>query len=130
MSERRGPVWGYQDLALFLSSVLPSLALAGLLLRAGRMLAPRWFISDAARTLVFQSFMYAFLIGALYLVIAWRYGEPFWSALGWNFPIPRAWLLLAAGPALTICRSALGILLRVPSDVCDGWSLSGSHAPL
>jgi uncharacterized protein len=130
MSERRGPVWGYQDLALFLSSILPSLALAGLLLRAGRMLAPRWFAGDAARTLVFQSFMYAFLLGALYLVIAWRYGKPFWSALGWNFPIPRAWLLLAAGPALTICLSALGVLLHVPSDGSQIESLIDSRASL
>jgi membrane protease YdiL (CAAX protease family) len=128
MSERRGPVWGYQDLALFLSAVLPSLALAGVLLRAARLMAPRWFIGDAARTLVFQSFMYAFLLGALYLVIAWRYGEPFWSALGWNFPIPRAWLLLAAGPALTISLSALGVLLRVPSDGSQIESLIDSRA--
>lgn len=130
MSERRGPVWGYQDLALFLSAVLPSLALAGVLLRAGRVLAPRWFVGDAARTLVFQSFMYVFLLGALYLVIAWRYGEPFWSALGWNFPIPRAWLLLAAGPALTVALSALGVLLRVPSDGSQIESLIDSRASL
>jgi membrane protease YdiL (CAAX protease family) len=130
MSERRGPVWGYQDLALFLSAVLPSLALAQVLLRAGRMLAPRWIAGGAAQTLVFQSFMYAFLLGALYLVIAWRYGEPFWSALGWNFPIPRAWLLLAAGPVLTIALSALGVLLRVPSDGSQIESLIDSRASL
>jgi uncharacterized protein len=130
MSERRGPVWGYQDLALFLSAVLPSLALAQVLLRAGRMLVPHWAAGHAAQTLVFQSFMYAFLLGALYLVIAWRYGEPFWSALGWSFPIPRAWLLLAAGPALTIALSALGVLLRVPSDGSQIESLIDSRASL
>ena len=43
MPERRAPVWGYHDLALFLSAVLPSLALAALLLRFSRMLAPRSF---------------------------------------------------------------------------------------
>ncbi len=130
MSERRGPVWGYQDLALFLSAVLPSLVLAQVLLRAGIVLAPRWLAGHAAQTLVIQSFMYAFLLGALYLVIAWRYGEPFWSALGWNFPIPRAWLLLAAGPALTIALSALGVLLRVPSDGSQIESLIDSRASL
>jgi membrane protease YdiL (CAAX protease family) len=116
MPERREPIWGYQDLALFLSAVLPALALAGLLLRTSRMMAPGFFFSDAARTLVFQSFMYVFLVGALYLVIAWRYGEPFWGALGWTFPIPRALLLLIAGPTLTIALSALGVILRAPSD--------------
>jgi uncharacterized protein len=99
-----------------LSAVLPSLALAGLLLRASRMLAPGLLFSDAARTLVFQSFMYVFLVGALYLVIAWRYGRPFWGALGWNFPIPHALLLLVAGPALAIALSALGVILHAPSD--------------
>jgi membrane protease YdiL (CAAX protease family) len=130
MSERRGPAWGYQDLALFLSAVLPSLALSGLLLRAGRMVAPGWFLSGAARTLVFQSFMYVFLVGALYLVTAWRYGEPFWSALGWTFPVPRALLLLVAGPALTIVLSALGALLRVPSDGSQIEGLIDSRASL
>jgi len=74
--------------------------------------------------------MYVFLLSALYLVIAWRYGEPFWSALGWNFPVPRAGLLLAAGPALTISLSALGVLLRVPSDGSQIESLINSRASL
>lgn len=130
MTERRAPIWGYQDLALFLSAILPSLALAAALLRGSRMLAPRLFFSDAARTLIFQSFMYVFLVGALYLVIAWRYGEPFWSALGWTFPIPRALLLLMAGPALTIALSALGVILRVPSDGSQIEGLIDSRASL
>jgi hypothetical protein len=116
MPERRAPIWGYQDLVLFLSAVLPSLALAAILLRASRMVAPGWFFSDAVRTLVFQSFMYVFLVGALYLVVAWRYGEPFLTSLGWTFPIPNAFLVLAAGPALAVALSVLGVLLRAPLD--------------
>ncbi|HEY2844262.1 MAG TPA: CPBP family intramembrane glutamic endopeptidase [Bryobacteraceae bacterium] len=103
-------------MALFLSAVLPSLALAAILLRASRMVAPGWFFSDAVRTLVFQSFMYVFLVGALYLVVAWRYGEPFLTSLGWTFPIPNAFLVLAAGPALALILSALGVFLRAPQD--------------
>src|ERR1700722_15202904 len=110
MPERRDPVWDYLDLALFLGAVLPSLALAALLLRTTRMVAPAFFGSDAVRTLVFQSFMYVFLVGALYLVIALRYGEPFLPSLGWTFPIPSAaFFVLAAGPALAIALSALGV---------------------
>jgi len=116
MRERREPVWGYQDLALFLSAVLPSLALAALLMRATRAMAPEFFFSDAARTLAFQSFMYALLLGDLYLVVAWRYGESFWNALGWTFPIPRAWLLLFAGPALAVGLSVLGVLMKAPME--------------
>ncbi len=116
MRERREPVWGYQDLALFISAVLPSLALAALLMRATRAMAPEFFFSDAARTLAFQSFMYALLLGDLYLVVAWRYGESFWNALGWTFPIPRAWLLLFAGPALAVGLSVLGVLMKAPTE--------------
>jgi uncharacterized protein len=130
MPERRGPIWGYRDLALFLSAVLPSLALAALLLRTTRMVAPAFFSSDAVRTLVFQSFMYVFLVGALYLVVAWRYGEPFLPSLGWTFPIPRAFLVLAAGPALTIALSALGVLLRAPLDSSQIEVLIKSRASL
>ncbi len=116
MPERREPVWDYLDLALYLGAVLPSWALAFILSQTSRSLAPRLFSSDAVRTLVFQSFMYVFLVGALYLVIAWRYHEPFWTSLGWTFPIPNAFLLLAVGPALAVALSALGVLLRAPMD--------------
>jgi uncharacterized protein len=104
--------------------------MAGLLSRTTRMAAPGLFFSDAARTLVFQSFMYVFLVGALYLVIAWRYGEPFWSALGWTFPIPHAWLLLAAGPALSIALAAAGAMLHAPLDSSEVEVLIKSKASL
>jgi membrane protease YdiL (CAAX protease family) len=130
MPERREPIWGYRDLALFLSAVLPSLALAALLSRASRMVAPAWFFSDAVRTLVFQSFMYVFLLGALYLVVAWRYGEPFLTSLGWTFPIPHAFLVLTAGPALAVALSALGVILRAPQDSSQIEILIKSRASL
>jgi len=99
-----------------LGAVLPSWALAFLLSQASRSLAPRLFSSDAVKTLVFQSFMYVFLVGSLYLVIALRYHAPFWRSLGWTFPIPRAFLLVVAGPLLAIALSALGVLLHAPMD--------------
>ncbi len=130
MPERREPVWDYMDLALFLGAVLPSWALALALLGTSRMVAPKLFLSDAARTLVFQSFMYIFLVGALYLVVAWRYGEPFLISLGWTLPIPYAFLMLAAGPVLTIALSALGVLLRAPLDSSQIEVLIKSRASL
>ena len=74
--------------------------------------------------------MYVFLVGALYLVIVWRYGEPFWSSLGWTFPIPYAFLLLATGPALAVALSALGVLLRAPLDSSQIEVLIKSRASL
>jgi uncharacterized protein len=130
MPERREPVWDYLDLALFLGAILPSLALAAVLSRTTRMVAPAFFGSDAVRTLVFQSFMYVFLVGALYLVVAWRYGEPFLPSLGWTFPIPKAFLVLTVGPALAIALSALGVLLRAPQDSSQIEVLIKSRASL
>jgi membrane protease YdiL (CAAX protease family) len=111
----RTPFWGYEDLALFASAILPSVALAALLLRATRTLAPHFFAGDTATTLAFQSFMYVFLLGALYLLISFRYRRPFWSSIGWTFPIPRGPRLIVLGAALAIGLSSLGVLLRAPS---------------
>ncbi|HTD45069.1 MAG TPA: CPBP family intramembrane glutamic endopeptidase, partial [Bryobacteraceae bacterium] len=111
----RTPFWGYEDLALFASAILPSVALAALLLRATRTLAPRFFADDTATTLAFQSLMYVFLLGALYLLISFRYRRPFWSSIGWTFPIPRGPRLIVLGAALAIGLSSLGVLLRAPS---------------
>jgi membrane protease YdiL (CAAX protease family) len=110
----RTPFWGYEDLALFASAILPSVALAALLLRTTRAMAPRFFAGDTATTLAFQSFMYAFLMGALYLLISFRYRRPFWSSIGWTFPIPRAPRLVVLGVALAIGLSSLGVLLHAP----------------
>jgi hypothetical protein len=114
MPERCEPVWDYLDLALFLGAILPCLALAALFMRATRMVAPHWFFSEAARTLVFQSFWYVFLVGALYLVIALRYREPFLTSLGWTFPIPGAFWCWQPG-LLAASTFPLGVLLRAPT---------------
>jgi membrane protease YdiL (CAAX protease family) len=130
MAERREPAWGYEDLVLFVSAVLPSLALAALGLRLSRVIAPGLFSSDAATTLVFQSFMYVFLTAALYLVISWRYGAPFWRALAWTFPVPRALQVLVAGPVLTIVLSSLGVALRTPPESSQIENMINSRASL
>jgi len=111
---RDEPFWGYEELALFIGAVLPSFALALLLLRVGRALAPAAFASEAARTLGFQSLFYALLLGALYLLISWRRGLPFWRSLRWTFDCRGVWLSLAAGPVLAVALSALGAVLRTP----------------
>ena len=111
---RDEPFWGYEDLALFIGAVLPSFALALFVVRAGRALAPAAFASEAAKTLGFQSLFYALLLGALYLLISWRCGLPFWRSLRWTFEYRGAWLCFAAGPALAFALSALGAALRTP----------------
>jgi membrane protease YdiL (CAAX protease family) len=112
--ERRQPFWTYHDLVLFMTAVLPSLALAALLLRGSRLVAPQFFKNEAATALAFQVFMYAFLLGALFLVVSWKYGRPFWKSLNWTLRFPGAVVIVAAGPVLAVGLSLLGVALRAP----------------
>ncbi len=68
---------------------------------------------DAVKTLVFQSLIYALLLGVLYLVISGRHGQPFWQSLRW-IPYRGAWICILAGPALAIGVAQLGAILRAP----------------
>src|SRR5256885_2025484 len=100
--------WGFEDLALFLFAILPAWMVGLLLIRFGRTLAPSAFSNNAVRALVFQSAIYALLVGALYLVIASRYRRPFWPAMGWVAPERGKWWCIFGGPALAIVLSMLG----------------------
>jgi len=115
MPSRRGPVWGYEDLVLFVGAILPSIALGALVARLVRTIAPQVFASPAAANLSFQLFMYVFLAGALHLIVSFRHGEPFWRSLGWTLRFRGAILSLAAGPLLAVAASLLGVLLRTPA---------------
>jgi membrane protease YdiL (CAAX protease family) len=107
--------WGFEDLALFLGAILPAWLAGMLLIRFGRTLAPVTFSNDAVRALAFQSAIYAILVGALYMVIAFRYRRPFWQAMGWVAPDRGKWWCIFGGPALAIGLSILGVALRAPA---------------
>ena len=109
------PFWSYEDLALFVGALLPSIALALLLIRILRALAPALFASEASKTFGFQAVVYAVLLGALYLVLSWRHGRPFWRSLGWTLAYRGALLCLAAGPILAISVALLGVALHAPN---------------
>jgi|SRR5665213_304885 len=107
--------WGFDDLALFLGAVLPAWLLGMLLIRFGRAMAPGAFSNNAVRVLAFQSAIYALLVGALYMVIAFRYRRPFWQSIGWVAPERGKWWCIFGGPALAIGLSVLGVVLRTPA---------------
>jgi len=100
---------------LFLGAIFPAWLVGALLVRFGRTLAPSAFSNDAVRALAFQSAIYALLIGALYLVITFRYRRPLWQSLGWVAPERGAWWCVVGGPALAIGLSILGVALRAPA---------------
>jgi membrane protease YdiL (CAAX protease family) len=101
------PFWTYEDLGLLIGAVIPALLLAWLVVH--------WIPLPvgAAQALVYQSLFYAFLLTVLYLLVAWRYEQPFWQSLGWT-RFRLAFLFVAVGPVLAIGTSALGVWLRAP----------------
>ena len=106
--------WGFEDLALFLGALLPAWLVGTLLVRFGQALAPAAFSNNAIRQLAFQTAIYALLVGALYMVIAFRYRKPFWQSIGWVVPQRGKWWSILGGPALAIGLSILGVVLRAP----------------
>ena len=102
------PVWGYEDLALFVSAVLPAGLLAALPLRLAGI------TGRAGRTLLFQSLVYLLLLAALYALISLRHRQPFWRSLGWSWPVRGARICVLAAPALAIASSLLGVVLHAP----------------
>jgi len=101
--------WSYEDLALFIGSVAPCLAIAALLMRLFR------FPAQGVQTMAFELCFYLLLLGTLYLLIAARHHRPFWRSLGWTL-VPGALLCLLLGPVLAIGLGALGAALRAPEE--------------
>ena len=110
----RRPAWGWEDAALLLGAFLPALGLSLVLMRALRRLAPGLFGLVAVTTLTFQLFVYLFMVGALFLLISWKYGESFWPALGWKLAFRGAIPSVLAGPVLAVGVSVLGALMHAP----------------
>jgi uncharacterized protein len=106
--------WGFDDLGLFLGSLLPIYLLASLVLRLGETLVPSAFAREGVRLLAFQGALYVLILASLYLVIKTRYGKPLWSSLGWTLRFRGAWVCVIAAPLLALGISALGEVLRAP----------------
>jgi len=102
------PFWGYEDLALFVSAILPSGLLGALLIRTLHI------TSTPIRTLLFQCLLYVMLLGALYALISLRYRRPFWRSLGWILPERGFFGWVLGGSTLAILTSLLGAALKAP----------------
>jgi membrane protease YdiL (CAAX protease family) len=116
--QARRPAWGWEDVALLIGAVLPSLLVGMLLMRLLRRMVPGPFSVLAVSTLTYQLLVYALLVGALFLLVSWKYGQPFWPALGWRLAFRGAIPSVLAGPALAVGVSALGVAIHTP-DVGD-----------
>jgi membrane protease YdiL (CAAX protease family) len=94
--------------------VLPSLAIAIGVVRAGKRFAAQTFSSSGFTQLVFQCIFYLLLMGVLRIILSWKYQAPFWQSLGCNFDFPHAWRYFLLGPVLSITLGSLTVLLRPP----------------
>jgi membrane protease YdiL (CAAX protease family) len=104
------PFWTYEDLALFLGAVLPSVVLATVVVRISRLSG-----DTPAAQLLYQSLTYVLLLGVLYLVISGRYHQPFWRSLRWTGGYRGAWMCVIAGPLLVFMTAVVGAVLREPA---------------
>ncbi|HML16559.1 MAG TPA: type II CAAX endopeptidase family protein [Bryobacteraceae bacterium] len=103
------PFWTYEDLALFLGSLLPIYVVAAMVLRLAHV------ASNALNELTLQSLIYALTMAMLYLLIAGRHGQPFWRSLGWKLSYRGVWICLPAGPVLALAMAKLGEWLHTPA---------------
>jgi hypothetical protein len=104
---REYPFWSYEDLGLLIGSVIPVFLLATLTVY----LVPP--ANGAVRLMVYQLLIYALLLGVLFLLVAWRYAQPFWRSLRWT-PFRLPFLYAAVGPLLAVGTSTLGVVLKAP----------------
>lgn len=102
------PFWTYEDLALFISALLPCSLLGILLIRLTGVK------ETAEAALLFQSLIYGLLLGVLYVLISWRYKRPFWNSLSWSRPMRGARICALVSPFLAIGTSALGVAMHTP----------------
>ena len=102
------PFWGYDDVALFIGSLLPAYLIAIAVVR------PFHFRSEGVRTVVSQVILYAVLLAALYFIVSIKHGRRLWRSLGWNFQFSPMWI--AGGPPLAIGLAIFAAKLRAPQE--------------
>ena len=92
----RYPFWDYFDVILFLGMALPSLLVAGLLVKAAVWVTRISAVPRVAELLAAQFVVYALLFGFLLAVFRIRYDKPLWRSLAWTpLRVPFLWIVIA-----------------------------------
>ena len=110
---QREPFWTWGDAALFLSLSVPSLLMA-IAVSRGIFLLFAHPPGDGVRLLVLQFMAYGIWFCALWLMLKFRYDEPFWESMAWRVPWPRMKWTVLAGPALVLAVVLLGEAMNTP----------------
>ena len=126
---QREPFWTWGDAALFLGLSVPSLLLA-IGLSRGIFMFFAHPPGDSVRLLVPQFLLYGIWLCALWLMLRFRYDEPFWESMAWRIPWPRMKWTLLIGPALVLGVAVLGEAMHTPAIdnaiqrlLQDNWSI-------
>lgn len=109
----REPFWTWGDAALFIGLSVPSLLLAVGLAR-GIFLLFAHPPGEGVRLLVLQFMAYGIWFCTLWLMLKFRYDEPFWESMGWRIPWPGVKWTVLAGPALVLAVVVLGEAMHTP----------------
>ncbi len=107
------PFWGWGDAAMFLSLSIPSLLLSAALSHGLFLLMP-FVKGEGPRLIVLQFMAYGIWFAALWLMLKFRYGRPFWQSMAWVVPWPGMKSTIWIGPALVIAVVLLGEALHTP----------------
>jgi membrane protease YdiL (CAAX protease family) len=108
---RDEPFWTYRDLLIFALLSLPCLVASALFARALSIAVPQIGVS---KTWIAMLLFYVLWFGALYVLLYTGYRRPFWSSLGWRYPITGKAFAVVGGPALAMLVGLLGTLFRTP----------------
>lgn len=109
----REPFWTWGDAALFLSLSVPSLLMAIALSRGIFLLFPKP-PGDGARLLILQFMAYGIWFCTLWLMLKFRYDEPFWESMAWRIPWAHMRWTVWLGPALVLAVVVLGEAMNTP----------------
>lgn len=108
------PFWGYTDLFLFLAAAVPSLLIAALAAKTVFLLMG-WPAQTQTPVLLTSQFLgYLLWFTFLYGLLRFKYGQPFWSSLGWVRFGEQFTSRLMTGVALAFGIAIAGALLRTP----------------
>jgi membrane protease YdiL (CAAX protease family) len=102
-------LWSWRDLIFFLASAAVAQVAANLLVLAGYLglqpilgwqIPPQALHRNTYFLLALQVVFYGLVVGYVYLLVAARYRQPFFAALGWRKPTTRQALLFFLGGAM------------------------------
>ncbi len=108
------PFWTGQDLLVLTGLALPVMIVAALLVRLFVDFVPAEQEIPALGVLAAQFAGYAFWFLALFALLRFKYGRPFWPSMGWVRPKRPLLLYAAYGPLLAMAVGIAGGLLKTP----------------